>query len=427
MPIFRDRKPLGLRSRKSLPPLGGSSTASSVSVSPERSLQVATVYAAVRLLSESVSTLPVGIYSKSKGYRVRQEQHQLANLLLEEPNHQIDSTEYWRTMMGWQLLRGNGYAYVERNGAGAPIALWPIAPTSVDVKQSDTGRLIYELNPDEDAEYVPVEQGYKAQKDEMLHYRAFGLGLQGLSPIGMARQQIGTSFAATSYIGGFFARDASPGGMVTVPGELSDKSFERMKQQWNSLHEGFDKSHRLAILEGGASWEKTTLSPADAQFLEVYKMTRQDIAAIYGVPPHKIGDLERATFSNIEQQSLEYVTDSLLPWLVRMERVTKRLFGDRDTYIKFNTDGLLRGDTKTRHESYRNGRQWGYYSANDIRRFEDLDPIDDPWADKYLTPLNMSAGGEEKEPEPGDPPNPDPPNLDPPDQEEEGDDPDENV
>lgn len=394
MPIFRDRKPAQARGAKSLPPLGGTGTASSVSVSPERSLQVATVYSAVRLLSESVSTLPVGIFQRKGDYRAKASDHKLADLLLEEPNHQIDSTEFWRTMMGWQLLRGNGYAYVERNAAGRPIALWPIAPTSVDVKQSDTGRLIYELNPDEDAEYVPVKRGHKAQKHEMLHYRAFGLGVKGLSPIGMARQQIGTSFAATSYIGGFFARDASPGGMVTVPGELSDKSFERMKQQWNSLHEGFDKSHRLAILEGGAAWEKTTLSPADAQFLEVYKMTRQDIAAIFGVPPHKIGDLERATFSNIEQQSLEYVTDSLLPWLVRMERVTKRLFESKDTYLKFNTDGLLRGDTKTRHESYRNGRQWGYLSANDVRRMEDMDPIEDPSADKYLTPLNMVAADE---------------------------------
>jgi len=425
MPIFRDRKAPVARGRKQMPSLGGSTTASSVVVTPERSMQVATVYAAVRLLSESVSTLPVGIYTKDAGYRVRAEDHQLASLLLEEPNYQIDSTEYWRTMMGWQLLRGNAYAYVERNGAGRPIRLWPIAPTSVDVKQSDTGRMIYELTPDADSEYVPVKSGYKAQRHEILHYRAFGLGLQGLSPIAMARQQIGTSFAATSYIGGFFARDASPGGMVTVPNELSDKSFERMKEQWNSLHEGFDKAHRLAILEGGASWEKTTLSPADAQFLEVYKMTRQDIAAIYGVPPHKIGDLERATFSNIEQQSLEYVTDSLLPWLVRMERVTKQLFSDKGTYLKFNTDGLLRGDTKTRHESYRNGRQWGYYSANDIRRMEDLDPIDDPSADKYLTPMNMTAGDETKEPEPGDSPIPEPPVVEP--TKEEGDDTDENV
>lgn len=399
MALLRDAfsKAPQLRSgRRSMPAVGGTDTASSVVVTPEKSLQVATVYAAVSTLSEDVAALPVNLFQKNPGYRTTADDHRLSDLLTEAPNIQIDSGEYWRTMMGWMLLAGNACTYVERNGAGLPIALWPISPANVEVKIGAGGKLLYKLTPDEDAEYVPVKKGHVAHPGEILHYRGFGLGVKGLSPIAMARQHIGTSFAATSYVGGFFARDASPGGLVSVPGELTDKQFDRMGEQWKSLHEGFANSHRLAILEGGAKWEKTTLSPADASFLEVYKLSRAEIAAIFRVPLHKVGDLERATFSNIEQQSLEYVTGSLVPWMTRLEKVTKRLFdpvGDKGMYMKFNVNGLLRGDSEARNKNYAMGRQWGYYSVNDILKMEDLDPIG-PAGDVYLTPMNMSNGSE---------------------------------
>lgn len=397
MPILRDLFTKETRGRRRMPSLSGTDTASSVSVTPEKALQVAAVYASVRVLSETVAAMPAGLFKKTPGYRTKLPEHKLAGLLLEYPNPQIDSGEYWRTIMGWQLLRGNGFAFVERDGAGAPKALWPISPSSVKVKRGSEGALVYELTPDEDSEYVPVKKGYLAQQQEMLHYRGFGLGIEGLSPIGMARQQIGLNFASTSYVGGFFARDASPGGIVSVPGALTDEQFTRMEQQWESLHKGFDNAHKLAVMEAGAKWEKTTLSPADAQFMEIYKLTRQDIAGIYGVPPHMIGDLERATFSNIEQQSLDFVIHSLVPWLTRLEKVTNRLFdqkSDAGAYLKFNTGGLLRGDSAARGAFYAQGRQWGYLSANDIRRREDEDPIEG--GDVYLTPLNMSTGSEKE-------------------------------
>ncbi|MFH6687460.1 phage portal protein [Cellulosimicrobium funkei] len=390
MPILRDLLARNTRGLKHLPSLGGRSTASSVVVTPERSLQVASVYGAVRILSEAVASLPTGLYKRTPGYRTRIESHRLADLLLEQPNPAIDAGEYWRTAMGWMMLRGNGYVFVERNGSGDPKHLWPVSPASVKVKRRGDGGLAYELTPDEDSEYVPVKKGYTTKRGEMLHYRAFGLGTEGLSPIGMARQQIGISFATTSYIGGFFARDASPGGVVSVDGELTETQYSRLTEQWRSLHEGFDSSHKLAVLEGGAKWEKTTLSPADAQFLEVYKLSRQEIAAIYGVPPHMLGDLERATFSNIEQQSLEFVMHSLRPWLVRLERVTRSLLG-ADEYLRFNVNGLLRGDITARTAAYAQGRQWGWLSANDVRREEDMDPIDG--GDEYLVPLNMLPAG----------------------------------
>lgn len=396
MPILRDLFTKETRGRKNLPSLTGTATTSSVNVTPEKALQVAAVFSSIRVLAESVAATPTGLFKKTPGYRTRSPDHKLARLLTEYPNSQIDSGEYWRTVMGWSLLRGNGYTFVERNGAGDPMGLWPISPSSVKIKRSGAA-LVYELTPDEDSEYVPVKQGYKAQQQEMLHYRAFGLGVEGLSPIALARQQIGLNFATSSYVGGFFARDASPGGIVSVDGSLTDEQYTRLEQQWKSLHEGFDNSHKLAVMEGGAKWETTTLSPADAEFLEIYKLTRQDIAGIYGVPPHMIGDLDKATFSNIEQQSLNFVIHSLVPWLTRLEKVTNRLFdttADAGTYIKFNTNGLLRGDSEARAKFYAQGRQWGWLSANDILRREDEDPIEG--GDVYLTPLNMSTGAEKE-------------------------------
>lgn len=391
MPIIRDLLARHERSLRRLPLLTGTHTASSVVVTPERALQVGSVYACVRILSEAVASLPTALYNRTPGYRTRVETHPLARLLLEYPNPDIDAGEFWRTVMGWQLIRGNGHVYIEHNQAGKPIGLWPIAPTSVEIRRTPSGQVTHRLTPDTNAEYVPVKPGYDALPGEMLHFRAFGLGIEGLSPIGMARQQIGTSFAASSYIGGFFARDASPGGVVSVPGNLTEEQYVRLAEQWKSMHEGFDNSHRLAVMEGGAKWEKTTLSPDDAKFIDVYKLTRTEIAAIYGVPPHMIGDLDRATFSNIEQQSLEFVMHSLRPWLVRLERVTKRLFDGTDTYLKFNVDGLLRGDTAARYNAYTQGRQWGWLSGNDIRRSEDMDPV--KGLDEYLTPLNMVPVG----------------------------------
>lgn len=397
MPLVR--KYLGLpqskRSRSSLPWLGGTSTAADVNVTPERALQVATVYSSVRLLSESVASLPVTVHRRRDNRNeFVSDADPVVALIVDQPNPDIDAGELWRTVMGWMLLRGNAYVWVERNGAGTPIGLWPIAPTSVAVKRSPLGRLVYAITLSND-EYIPgFTPGTTSNKpaDDVLHYRAFGLGMEGLSPIGMARQQIGISFATTQYIGGFFARDASPGGVVSVAGELTDQQYERLTEQWKGLHEGFRNSHRLAVMEGGAKWEKTNLSPGDAQFLDVYKLTRSEIAAIFGVPPHKIGDLEHATFSNIEHQSIEFVTDSLVPWITRLERVTRQLFTDKSMRVKWNVNGLLRGDTAARYAGYAIGRQWGFLSGNDIRKLEDQEPVDG--LDEYLVPLNMLPAGQ---------------------------------
>lgn len=384
------------RGRKSLPPLTGKSTAADVVVTPERALQVAAVFSCIRLLAETGSMLPTGMFRREGESRIRVDDHPASPLLTYQANPQLEAGEFWSQILGWMLLRGNAAAYIERNGGGQPIGLWPIAWTSVEPHRvPDTGELVYKVTLADD-EWAPIsEKGGRVRAENLLHFRAFGIGgPEGLSPIGMARQSVGTGYAATSYIGGFFARDASPGGIVSVPGSLKGDQYERLERQWRDLHEGFDKSHHLAILEGGAKWEHTTLSPADAQFLEVYKLTRSEIAGIYGVPPHLIGDVEKSTSwgSGIEQQSLGYVIYSLMPWLTRLERTAGQLLKDPSLYVKFNPDALLRGDITQRFTAYAQARQWGWMSVNDIRAKEDEPPIDG--GDQYVVPLNMVPAGQ---------------------------------
>lgn len=379
------------RSARRLPSLGARSTASSVSVDPERSLQIGAVYSCVRLLSEAVASLPVAMFERRDETRVPLPSHPLLALVRDRPNPVIDAGELWRTVMGWMLLRGNAYVFVERDRAGRPKGLWPVSPTSVEVQRAGSGQLVYQVDL-QDAEWAPIP-ARKVRAENMLHYRAFGLGVEGLSPIGLARQSVGIAFAAQSYMGGFYARDASPGGRVEVPGTLTDDQYERLVAQWKSMHEGFDKAHQLAVMEGGAKWEATTLNPSDAQFIETQKFSRSEIASIYGVPPHMIGDTEKSTSwgSGIAEQGIGFVTYSLRPWLNRLERVTARLIAEPAYRLRWNVDGLMEGDTKARYDAYSVGKQWGWLSTNDIRRREDLPPVDD--GDAYLQPLNMVPAG----------------------------------
>lgn len=381
------------RSRR-LGSIAGRRTAAGIDITPVQALRIATVYSCVKRVSEDIGGLPGGVFDRVNGERVPvPENDPMAYLLTVQPNPNIDAGELWRTVVAWMMLAGNAYVFIERNEAGAIVGLWPLAPDSVTVKRTALGLLNYRITPDWSSEWAPVTTGKTYTQEYVLHFRAFGLGDIGLSPIAAAREQAGINFAATTYIGKFFANDATPGAVLSVAGNLTDAQYNRLDEQWRDKHQGFDNAHKLSIVEGGAKLLNTTLSPADAEFLEVYKLSRADIAAgIFSVPLHKIGDLENATFSNIEQQNIMYVQDACMMWVNRIEHVTRRLFGARSTrYFKLNVNGLLRGDQQSRYEAYALGRQWGFQSANDIRRLEDMVPI--PGGDEYLVPLNMLPAG----------------------------------
>lgn len=391
MPFIRDLlSSTGRRGR--LPRLQGTSTAAGVNVDAERSLQVSAVYACVRLISEAIGQLPVHLYRRDGDSRIPVDDHPLLPVLTGQTNDDIDAGEFWRTMTGWMLLRGNGIAFSEIGGDGRAKALWPISPTSVKMARSTRGKRFYKVTLN-DAEYVPgftTGRVRSVPAEKVLHYRAFGLGTWGLSPVGLARTKVGTAFAAEQYGAGFFARGANPGGALTTKQKLTDEQFDRTAKQWNDRHGGFDNAHRVAVLEGGLSWENIGLPPAEAQFLETQKYEAATIAGhLFGVPPHMIGDVERSTSwgSGIAEQGIGFVRYSLMPWIVRLERVTNRLLTEPDLFVKFNTDALERGDLKSRYEAYAIGKQWGWKSTNDIKQLEDEQPVDG--GDTYLQPLNM--------------------------------------
>lgn len=372
----------------------GSGTTAGVSITPENTLQFGAVYSCVRLMSEAGSGLPISMFERQDQARVTVHDHPLIHLVRDEPNPNMDGAELWRLVIGWMMLRGNGYVYVQRGGGGQPQGLWPIKPTSVEPMRLPSGELVYKVTLDTD-EWAPIrEAGGLVRRENMLHYRAFGLDdIEGLSPIGLIRQSLGIGWAAQQYMGGFYARDASPGGSIVVPGELTDGQFERLSEQWRDMHEGYANSHRLAVLEGGAEWKSTTLSPQDAAFIETQKFTRGDIASIYGVPPHMIGDTEKSTSwgSGIAEQGIGFVTYSLRPYVGRLERVTRRLLNEPNLRFRWNVDGLQQGDTKARYDGYAVGKQWGWLSTNDIRRMEDEPPVEG--GDAYMQPLNMVPAG----------------------------------
>jgi HK97 family phage portal protein len=379
--------------RSRMPSLRGSRTSAGVHVTPEQSLQVMAVLTSVRLVAEAIASLPVSVVVRRGRDRVAPPARyaKLVRILTVQPNPVMDASEFWRVVVTWLLIRGNAYVYVHRNGAGQVKALWPVPPSDVTVLRTSTGDLAYKLDHDGKETWLPVEKGYVATHLEILHYRWFGTGPEALSPIGVARQQVGISVAATAYIGGFFERDATPETVLTTSGNLSDKQWERLVQQMEDRHQGFENSHQIAVFEGGAKLERVSLSPADAQFLAIYKLTEGKIASMYGVPPHKIGDLDHATFSNIEHLGIEFVQDALLPPITRLEKVTQRLFDEEEMRLKFDPRGRMRGDTAAQTAAYAAGRQWGYLSANDVRALEDEPPIEN--GDTYLEPTNMVPAG----------------------------------
>lgn len=370
-------------------------SATGKTVTPEQSLRVSAVYAGVRLLAESISSLPMQLIER-QGKHSKARDGDLADLLTVQPNPEQDAPELWRTVMGWMLLEGNAYVYVERNGDGTPIGLWPLPSTSVQIGRTPGRQLYYDIQLQEDDPDIGLPRVARVGQTSVLHFKAFGTGLYGLSPIRQVREAVATSLSAQEYMGRFYQQDASPGGILTTDGNLTDEQFERLNKQWKETHSGVSRSHLMAIMEGGMRWESVGLNPDDAAFIETQKWETVEIARALGVPPHMIGDVEKSTSwgSGIAEQGIGFVTYTLTPWINRLEWVVRRGVLrdiDRNLRMKWRVDGLQRGDVKSRYEGYAQARQWGWLSTNDIRSMEDMDPVEG--GDVYLQPLNMVEAG----------------------------------
>ena len=387
--------------------MGGSSAGKNVN---ERSaMQMTAVYSCVRILAEAVAGLPLHLYRyKEDGGKERAIDNSLYHLLHDEPNKEMSSFIFRETLMTHLLLWGNAYAQIIRNGKGEVIALYPLMPNKMQVDRDENGELyyIYTRSSDE-AKTMEGVTVYLTPRD-VLHIPGLGFdGLVGYSPIAMAKNAIGLAIATEEYGAKFFANGAAPSGVLEHPGTIKDPS--RLRENWNSTFGGSANSGKVAVLEEGMKYTPISISPEQAQFLETRKFQIDEIARIFRVPPHMVGDLEKSSFSNIEQQSLEFVKYTLDPWVVRWEQSLSRSLLNEDEkrryFFKFNLEGLLRGDYESRMSGYATARQNGWMSANDIREIENLDKIPaEDGGDLYLIngnmlPLNKAGAYANKEKE----------------------------
>ena len=370
-------------------------TSSGKFVNERSAMQMTAVYSCVRILAEAMASLPLHVYHyDGKGSKEKAIDHPLYFLLHDEPNPEMTSFVFRETLETHLLLWGNAYAQIIRNGKGEVVALYPLMPNRMTVDRDEKGQLYYEYMVSKDD--APTNKGSKVRlsQAEVLHIPGLGFdGLVGYSPIAMAKNAIGMAIACEEYGAKFFENGAAPSGVLEHPGTIKDPS--RIRDSWQQTFGGSRNANKIAVLEEGMKYTPISISPDQAQFLETRKFQINEIARIFRVPPHMVGDLEKSSFSNIEQQSLEFVKYTLDPWVLRWEQNLSRALLKPDEkgeyFIKFNVDGLLRGDYQSRMNGYAIGRQNGWMSANDIRKLENLDCIPkEEGGDLYLINGNMT-------------------------------------
>ena len=372
--------------------LGGSTSGKAVT---ERSaMQMTAVYSCVRILAEAIAGLPLHLYRYTPdGSKVKAVDHPLYLLLHDEPNPEMSSFVFRETLMTHLLLWGNAYAQIIRNGKGEVVALYPLMPNRMSVDRDAHGQLYYTYTRASDEAKTMTGTTVLLPPSDVLHIPGLGFdGLVGYSPIAMAKNAIGLAIATEEYGAKFFANGAAPSGVLEHPGTIKDPS--RVREAWMSQFGGSANSGKVAVLEEGMKYTPISISPEQAQFLETRKFQINEIARIFRIPPHMVGDLEKSSFSNIEQQSLEFVKYTLDPWVIRWEQSIQRALlrpeEKKRYFAKFNVEGLLRGDYQSRMNGYAVARQNGWMSANDIRELENLDRIPaEAGGDLYLVNGNM--------------------------------------
>ena len=361
-------------------------------VDEKSAMQIATVYACVRLLAESVAGLPLHLYrftDTSENGKEKAKDHPLYRLLYMLPNPEMTSFSFREVMMTHLLLWGNCYAQIIRDGKNGILGLYPLLPENVEVDRDEKGEIyyIYHAYTDE----IPGENNKDIyfRRDEIFHVPGLGFnGLVGFSPIAMMKNALGTTLAVEKYGSAFFKNGAQPSGVLEHPGVLKDPA--KIRENWSDVYGGANNAHKVAVLEEGMQYKAISLPPEDSQFLSTRQFGVNEICRIFRVPPHMVQDLEHATFSNIEHQSIDFVMHTLMPWLVRFEQaIIKDLLlpEEQEQYFpKFNVDGLLRGDYQSRMQGYATGISNGFMSPNDCRALENLDliPAEKGGDDYYL-------------------------------------------
>lgn len=365
------------------------------SVTPSSAMQIATVFSCVRVLAESLASIPLILYERERRNKKRAVNHPMYSLLHDLPNPEMTSFEVRTLLMGHAVTWGNGYAQKVLNGRGQVAEIWPLRPDKMSVSRGLNGDLLYTYQHESDGTI-------RFSRDRILHLRGLGFdGVQGYSPIRLMSRGMALANNMEEYGNKFYENGARPSIALIHPQKLSQDAYNRLRDTWEARHMGAENAHRMALLEGGLDIKTFGIPPQDAQFLQTQKYQRSQIAGIFRVPLHMINDLERATFSNIEHLSLEFVTFTLQPWLVMWEQAIFRDLippNERGRYFaEFLVDGLLRGDTESRYRAYNSAITTGWMMPNEAREKENLNPLDG--GDVLLRPLNMAPtapNGKEK-------------------------------
>lgn len=356
-------------------------------VSHESSMRVSAVMACVRVLAETIASMPLIIYERlPDGGKQRATKHYLYNLLHDSPNDWQTSFEWREMMQGHLALRGNAYCRIITGADYKPRELIPIHPDRVKVERLENGKLRYE---------VFDRKGQKSDvynQKEILHLRGLSSdGIKGLSPIHSARKSIETAMAADEFGASFLRNGARPSGALKHPGTLSEEAKRHLKDSIQNKHGGAEKAGKIMVLEEDMEWQEMGIKPDEAQFIETKKYQVTDIARIFRMQPHLIQDLEHATFSNIEQQSLEFVKYTMLPWIRRWEQaLTKNLLYDPKKYfVEFLIEGLLRGDIKSRNQAYKTQFLHGAMTIDEWRSRENMNPLPQDKGKRHYVPMNI--------------------------------------
>lgn len=370
-------------------------------VTPETAIQFSAVYACVKIISETLSSVPLVMYRrKADGGKDRDAKHPLSKLLRNKPNRFMTGMQFRETLTRHVLLWGNGYCQILRNSAGEPLELIPIHPSRITPELTDAGELVYKLQKKDGGKLT-----FRAQ--DIFHLKGYSdSGLEGLSPIAVMKQAIQMGVSLENFGKNFFEGGAFPAGVLQYAGQASmpQEAKENLRESWQKLYGGDNRGRKVAVLEAGVTWHPMGIPQQDAEFLATRKFQIQEIARIYRVPPHMLADLDRATFSNIEQMSQEFVTYCMLPWFKRWEEtITWSLLDgdDSELFAEFLVDGLLRGDTASRFAAYQVAIQNGFMNRNEVRLRENLNPYEG--GDEFIIPLNMKTEEDAEEEDVEDP------------------------
>jgi HK97 family phage portal protein len=382
---------------------GGYKNSAGEVVNSRTALQVSAFYACVRVIAEDMAKIGLKFYHRDQGESDSTVDeaplHPLNTIFNEAANGWQSGFDFREMQSAFLCLRGAAYALKVRSlakgelsdGQGQIVELVPITPDRVSVEQLRGGKLKFHIQPPTNDPSNTREYS----ENEIYYERGLTLnGYTGVSPIQYQAETLGFALAQTKYGSRMMGNGGKPGGLLVHPAKLRDDARKRLKESWDAAYGG-DNQGKTAVLEEGMTWQTTSLKNTDLQYIEVMKMSRQQVAAIMRVPLHKIGDLENAHYNNIEHGNIQYVTDCLMGWAKRRESAIRRQLIDQPQfyYAEHNLDTLLRGDLKTRYDAYAVARNWGWLSADDIRKRENLNPLPAGTGDVYLQPLNMAPAG----------------------------------